>query len=271
VVFLIWDAVAGQEVNRFALVFIAFALLWPLIGPGALYDRFVEHAAWGRWKNVLRILPVLSLWFPVRLRHELAFRKAEALAKSGRLDKALGIVRGYENNDGLPDWLYCARLADIYRAAGDWDESIAMQERAVELAPDNPTVLLNLAVNLLRHRHDAGFAKELLEHAKTHAVVKMMAPAVAWVEGLLELEQGDPNQARNRLESALQSANELWVGNPSGRAHIDLIHADLAVALARVGDREQAMLHFRRAEPRLRALGQDHILRRCRDEMGLKE
>jgi tetratricopeptide (TPR) repeat protein len=270
ILFLVWNLLAGSKVNALELIVIGFALLWPLVGPGARYYRVVEHAAWGRWKEVLRTLPELSPWLRGLLAHELALRKAQALAGLGDLREGLAVFQPYEKSGVIPPWLYYSRLSEIYFAARDWDQAVAARERAVKVAPDIPSALLDLATALLRYKHDIARAKDLIDRAKAHPIIPQLAPGLAWAEGLLELERGDAQAAKQRLEAALEAANDRWAGNPIGRLQIDLIHADLAVALGRLGDIEQALCHFRRAEPRLVALGRDQLIRQCEEAIGMK-
>ena len=228
------------------------------------YNRVTDHAAWGRWHKVLRSLPGLS---PLVSVHERVLREAQALAGSGRLEQGLALFKPFEENGQIPPWLYFGRLKEIYAAAGLWAKVAAMAERAARLAPDNPAVLIDAADACLRIGGDMAHARDLLDRAKTRPLTPISATYVSHAEGLLALQQSDPETAKDCFESALAAANELFVGKPMGRFKIDLIHADLAVAYARLGDKNQALEHFRRGERRLRARPWFDVLKQCKNAL----
>jgi tetratricopeptide (TPR) repeat protein len=247
------------------LIVLVVALGAPLVGMARAYERVVEHAMWCRWNEVLRLLPDLP---PLVPGHERALREAQALAGLGQVAQGLAVFRPFRENGTIPPWFYYGRLVEFYSAAGEWGEVVAANEQAVQLAPDYPVLLINLAIAHLRISRDAGRAKELLDRAKAHPLTPLMNPYVAHAEGLLALAQGDANVARNHFESALKEAKKLVVGDPVGRFKIDLIHADLAVAFGRLGDTKQALWHYRRAGPRLQAWKWVDLLQQCEEAIG---
>jgi hypothetical protein len=230
------------------------AVIAPLLSGGKTYDRLVEHACWGRWEEVLRALPSLPRLVPA---FERALRKGQALAGLGKLKEGLACFRPFADNGEIPQWMYWSLLALIYRADRNWDEALAAHERAAELAPDKPAVLIDLAGALLRYKNDARRAKELLDIAMTHAVPRTALPYVASVRGLLALSEGDAKAAVDQFQETLKKADSCLQENAMTRFFIDQTHADLTVAYGRLFQTELGLRHFHLAAPRLRERGWD--------------
>ncbi len=194
------------------------------------FYRLQEDVSWARWQAVLDRLPSLRTKLPPA---EYAFRYAQALAGLGRLDEALDSVRPLGDGRQMPLWLYWGRVSELYATAQARDEQIACMKRAVEFAPENPTVILDLALALLRHRRDAERSRRLLEESYAKA---------------------EPFERACPLISMFLAE----------------IHAYLALALAASGDRAAARRHYDLAEPRLRALRRDELLVRLREALEIE-
>jgi tetratricopeptide (TPR) repeat protein len=249
-----------------ALVFpVPFALVFALFSGSRSYDRVLEAASWGRWEEVLELLPRMSKRVPP---HERALREAQALAGSGRIGEGLALFEPFATNGEIPQWLYWARVAEVYGAARDRSQALVAKEKSLSLAPDNPTILIDVAAAVLWVKGDIRRARELLERAKQYPMVDIAAPFLQTTEALIALETGDAEAARTKLEAALPKAVRLIGGNAVGRVAIDRIHGFLTIAHAQLGNSRLARAHFRRAEPRMRALGWDDLLRRCEHAIG---
>jgi hypothetical protein len=159
-------------------------------------------------------------------------------------------------------------VAEIYSAARDRQQHLSAREKALSLAPDNPTILIDVAGGTVWLKGDVRRARELLERAKRYPIVDIAAPFLQTTEALIALETGDAEEARAKLEAALPEAVRLIGGNPIGRVAVDRIHGFLALAHAQTGNNRLARSHFRRAEPRMRALGWDDLLQRCEHAIG---
>jgi tetratricopeptide (TPR) repeat protein len=230
-----------------------------LFNPVLRYNELIEAVSWGRWEDVLELLPGIEQ----RVRpHEGAFRRAQALAGLGRLDEAVAVVERYSDGREIPLWLFYARLATVYQIGGDVEQSLDLHECAVEAAPEIATVLVDTAFAVLRHRRDTYRAALLLEQARAHAVSDLATPFLRKTEGLLALERGKAAEALQLFEESIKGASA-FLGNPLVRANIDVTHSLIALAHVALGDREAADRHFRQAEPRLRALRYDDLLTRC--------
>lgn len=253
-------------------VYIALLLLQPLIVSAmwfrrhARYLRFVEARAWGRWQEVLRLLPRVRAHMRP---HTAALYEARALAGLGHLDEALRVWEPFANSHEIPERRYWSGLAGIFFAARRKDESLAAMEKAWTAAADDPLVSADLALSLLRRRRDTDRAEQLLKRARSHALSDHADGMIQRVEGMLALERGNLHEAQRLLEESLKKESAIKT-NPLARATIDKIHASLAVCHALQNDRALALKHFRRAEPRLRALAEDELLERCQEALGIE-
>jgi tetratricopeptide (TPR) repeat protein len=252
---------------------LAFLLLFPLVvaplaeifGPPRKYRLLIAASAWGRWEEVLRRLPAIR----DRLTpDEEAFREAWALTGLGRLDDALRLLEPFADGSRMPQWLYRARLAEVYSIARRTEDVIATHEAAVELAPDKSALLIDLAAALLRYRRDTHRARPMLERARKHAVSDLAAPFLEAAQGMLALEQDQPYEARERLERALAGMTAFRNATPLMGVAIDRVHAYLALAEGALRNWTAAEEHFRQAQPRMRALHWDDLLGRCEKVLG---
>jgi len=245
---------------------LALAVIGELVAPVHAYRRLIEEVSWGRWQAVLKRLSRLHSRIPDQ---EYRFRCAGALAGLGQLDEAVRLVQPLANGVPMPQWLYLGRLAEVYLIAKAPDQAMVCYEKAVEIAPDNVTILVDFAVNLLEHHRDVRRARKLLEKARTHAIGDMVEPSVIAAEGILALEEGDPASAKRLLEDSIAKAKPFERANALVSAAADHRRAYLVLAYAALADTATAEWHFRRAEPRLRALRLDPLLSRCEQALGI--
>lgn len=243
----------------FPLAFIPFFHFFLPTHPGD-YNRLIEAIAWGRWAEALERLPAVRAGLPAE---EAAFREGQALAGLGRLDEALRVVRPFSDGQRIPEWMYWSRLPDLYSAAGQPDRIIVSLERAESLAPKNATVLLDLALAVLRYRRDADRGRVLIDRAKSHAISDVLAVFVELAEGMWSLEVGNATEAKRRLEQSRQGQERFRNASPLIGAALARTDAYLALAESALGDRNAAKRHFRQAEPRLRALKSLDLIERC--------
>jgi tetratricopeptide (TPR) repeat protein len=238
-----------------------------LFGSARRYNEVVEAISWGRWEEALRRLPAVRGKIPVE---ETAFIEAKALAGLGRLDEAIKVLKPFADGQDMPSWLYWGRIGDVYYAAGKYELIVPANEKAAELAPDNPTVLLDLAMALVRYRQDAVRARKLLQQARTHALSDVLVIFAEVIEGMIELESGNPSQARYLFDKSLAALAPFRNATPLIGAAIDRTYGYLCLAYAAMGDRDQALQYYRRAEPRMRALRSDDLIDRCEAALQLK-
>jgi tetratricopeptide (TPR) repeat protein len=256
--------------DTFTLLLFALPMLWALVaqffgGLAAAYDRFIEDFAWGRWEQVLLVDQEDLRGVPPE---EVAFRRAAALASLGQIDEAMAEVEPFSGGESTPEWLYRSRLADIHIAAHQYNEAIATTERARDLAPDNATILLDLARMEIWYRRDPHRARRYLAEAREHALSDMLQPFATFVEGMILLEENEPRAARPLLESAFKGASRFRHASPLMGYMLDQMHVGLALAFAAEGDMDEARKHYRLAKPRLVALKQTDELTRCEEAIG---
>jgi len=252
-------------VTGFLLFPLFIILAGELFSPARKFERAMTYNAWGRWADMLAALPSIRGSVP---ESQYAFYEAKALAGLGRLDEALEAVRPFADDRELPVWLYWGLLADVFHAAKLGDRAIDCAERAVEHAPENVTVLLDLAMCLLRYRRDTVRARPLIDKAREHEISDVILPFFLMAEGVLALEDRRPQDGRKKLEESVKLAEPLRHTTALMGAAIDRIHTYLSLACAAVGDHEAAEKHFRIAEPRLRAFQTNDLLERCQTALG---
>jgi HAMP domain-containing protein len=256
----LWDWLVAATL-LFPLVFV---LAIQVFSPTRRYTRFLHAVAWGQWDDVLRQIGGLEGRVPA---YDLAAQKAKALAGLGRLDEALQVIHQVANDPQVPPWLFQSFLEDVYTRAHKTDEAIQAAEKAVELAPDNATVLLNLALDYLAHRRNVSRARQLIEQVRSHALSDLLVPMFQIAEGLLALEDGHFQKAKLHLDAAATGLAPFQNASPLIGAFQDNIHAYQAIVAVAIGDAVGAQRHFRAAEPRLRALRSVELLGRCQQAL----
>jgi tetratricopeptide (TPR) repeat protein len=235
-------------------------------GQAGRYNQLIDAVAWGRWEEVLQRAEALegSKVPP----EELAFQRAQALARLGRLEEGLAVVAPFGDGEAMPEWLHLSRLSDVHGGARRFDEAHAVLKRAAELAPENPTVLLDVAMFEVRRRRDPRRAREFLERARTHALSDLVAVFAQAIEGQIVREEGRPSEAVELLEDAHRRLSAFRHASPLLGVSLDLLEADTALALAADGRADAALRHARAALPRLRALDANDLIDRLRSALG---
>jgi len=248
----------------------ALACGFALFGVGsrarARYQRMMDALYWGRWEEALRRADRVGRKLSP---HEIPFRKAQALAGMDRLDEALSLVEPFGDGKALPGWFYHSMLAQIYEFARRRDAVIAQLEEAVELAPDNATMLMSLARHLIWHKRDARRARELLTQARMHALSDMTTPFADLLEGLILLEEGRPREALPILDAA-HNVFHARRHMPMGYLPVEQAMLERALTHAALGETEEALKLYSNVRPRLVAL-RSAVLDRCDRAIGLPQ
>jgi len=257
------DAVA---VGLLALPFL-FALGSQLTNWVYAYNRMVDASGWGRWEEVLNLAAKLKGRVPPE---ELAFRTARALCGLGRVSEAFNLLKPFGDGHAMPLWMYHARLGEVYVVLKQYDKCVENAELAAQLAPADPTVLLDLAGTLLRFQPDLPRIERLLDEIRSHAVSDVLSPVLEMTEGALKVEQGYPHAGRVKLENGLKRWLAFGLDEAITGPFTDRCYVYLAIACARLGDLIGARDFYRLAEPRLKALGYDDLLERCHRELRLQ-
>jgi tetratricopeptide (TPR) repeat protein len=255
----------GLGIYLFFPVIFAFGSLL-FRGASGRYRRLMEAVAWAKWDEVLGLADAAAGNVPAE---EIAFQKAKALAGLGRIDEGLGLVEYLADGKKMPLSTYWSRVAGLYTTAKRPDDSKAAMEKSLEFAPENATLLIDMAESEVWLRHNSKRARELLDRARTHAISDLLQPFVINTEGLIQLEEGRAREARQLLEQAFEKAKVFRHASPLMEARLDRMHVPLVLACAAEGDLESAERHWRIAKPRLVAFKLDDDIARCEKALGL--
>jgi len=123
-----------------------------------IYDRLLDRAGekWDLLLHTTEILSGLGRWKEVAERYQrmieldpsnrnLRVQQAEAFARAGEMEKAVGILLGMvERNES--DWTVVAALADLYLDQGEFQKAIEMYSRLLTKEKDNPEVKLRIGI-----------------------------------------------------------------------------------------------------------------------------
>jgi tetratricopeptide (TPR) repeat protein len=222
------------------------------------YHRMLTTVEWAKWPQVLKLLPTIRHLLPpiAAARYE-----AKALAGSGRLDEALAVLRPLSHDRRIAAATLWAARSSVYWTAGEYDQAIEAQEKALQCAPGDPVLLIDLANDLLVRGRETARACQLVEQAAGQVMSDKLHAYLTKAEGIVAIEEGDALLAIERLEDAQRRLKRFR--NPVSAATVDVIDGWLALAKAMSGDQAAAQRHFRSAEPRLRAKKMDKLLARC--------
>ena len=263
-----WEYLGGGWYDAVFCAALLGLLIWL---PGRVYFGRSRHLrtlkkllVWGRWQEALAFLPAVPFTVPFYR----AYFEAQALAGLGRVAEAVQALAPFAEGREAPEWLYWSLLAEVYAIANDREQMLAAKERALALSPQNPTLLLAVADNLLQHTGDVRRARELLAAARTHVISDSLRYMVSFVQALLALEDGQPALAREHLERGLVERAP-HRNSPMSLLQDALLRTYLAIALARCGQRDAALGQFRRAEKILRARREHELLGKGERELGL--
>ncbi|MDF1743762.1 MAG: hypothetical protein P1V19_08700 [Gimesia sp.] len=259
-----------RESDRYVVAFCFTSLLLLLIPVGIAvkatwfsktrkYFQLLEDFTWGRWDEVLALIPKLRSHIPAI---ELSGRKASALAALGRLDEALEIMEPYANAPEIPAWMYFTRLAEIYEYAHEQEQALDYRSKAHSDAPDNSTVLLGYANTLLKQNKDPRLAQRLIQEAEQQPLSDMLEMILPFIKGLLELNRGEPRLAFHLFIEGQNRIQPLLKSQSVARFYSDIGRAYAAIALAELGEKEQAAIQFELALPRLQALDSKLLIER---------
>jgi tetratricopeptide (TPR) repeat protein len=247
---------------------LTFGLVVALIGgrTRARYQQMLYALYWGRWEEALRRAEQIRAKLPA---HEIPLRKAQALAALDRLDEALRLVEPFGDGKAVPGWFYHSMLAQVYEFARRRDEAIAQLEQAVELAPDNATMLISLARHIIWHKRDARRARALLTQARAHALSDMTGPFADLLEGLILVEEGRPRDGLPILEAA-HKVFHARRHQSLGYLPLETTMLGLALAHAVLGESDRALKLYSKVRSRLVAL-RSHLVDRCDRAIGLPQ
>ncbi|QDT77334.1 hypothetical protein Mal35_07600 [Gimesia maris] len=239
-------------------IFLFFVLLPPgislfitLFSPSRQFNQIQEDFYWGRWNEVLQRLPKARKHLPPI---EAMGREAACLAGLGRLDEALKIMEPLADDPQIPRWMYLSRLAEIYENDDQWEECLELRRQASELAPHNSVLKLGYANTLLKLNLEPQLAHQLIEEAESRPLSDLLLLLVPLSKGQLELNLGHARLAFYQFVEVENGLKPYLSSQPFARLYSDISRAYAAIALAELGEMEEAERLFQSALPRLQAL-----------------
>jgi tetratricopeptide (TPR) repeat protein len=188
----------------FCLVAWPLFVLWISL-PGYYYSRLNQAKVWHRWDEVLgcvQAIRKIAKWSVVKFPEvELDKCTAQALASEGRLEEGLRIFE--KHSATVPPFLYCSQVSTIYDAAKEQDKALEYAEKAVELAPENGTLLLDLAFRLSMHHNRPAESRALLARVDQSVLIPYARAYVPFVEGIILFRENRFDEARAELLKAV--------------------------------------------------------------------
>jgi tetratricopeptide (TPR) repeat protein len=231
---------------------IGIAAVISIFGKSNRYNAMLESYAWGRWQDVLDQLPRIRGTGKPQIEFDLDVRQAAALAGLGRLDEGLKLIEPHEASEDVARWMYFARLTEVYSIGREFDRAIAASALALDHDPENATLLLGYAQQLLQNQQDLERAKDLIQQAEQQRLSDVLQALLPSIQGLAALNEGRYRQAIE-LVGLSQERLQKWRQLPPIGQAIDTNHGYLAIAYAHLRDATKTSEHWRLAEPRLRA------------------
>jgi hypothetical protein len=254
-----WDDGDAARGVDFAILAIAFAA-WLLVAlPVVLYAQLQREKAWGRWRNMLRILPLLRFAnFFTRLRvlaYAYDFDEARALAGLGRVDEAEARVRKHAGATDIERGRHAGMLVGIYETAHRYDDGLRCAREHVALCPSDPSAHIDLAMRFVLRFHDPRAAREALEGAAGRERSEHAAAFERLVVGIVLLEEGEHTAALVELDAARVGLRGFGLPGVD-----ELCQLHRAWALAGIDRLDESAAALAAARPMFAARGEAHVL-----------
>ncbi|WP_417388942.1 tetratricopeptide repeat protein [Gimesia sp.] len=262
-----WKQVSGPNTSDY--IMLGFLLLpipvcfWnAYYSLGRKYDRLLHAFSWGQWEDVLDQVERLRGKIPD---FELSARAAVALAALDRFDEALDMMDPFEESDEVPRWMYLGRLSELYEVTKDYDEVVECMREAYEIAPDNPTVIIDYGYALAKTNRDNPRAAELFADAEEKHLNDLVALLLKYFKGVLELNFRNYRAAEDWFRQCEAGLLPLAPSQAFLQQIVDFNRAYLAITLAELEEKETAAQLYQLSLPRLQALDCDLIMNRYAD------
>jgi hypothetical protein len=248
-------------------LFLAYFIV--LIIPGVAFQALLRAAVWNRlaearfWTALLRRIPLISGGaFP---KFELDVRLACVLARNGRADEGRKLLARYL--EGNPEALLLSRISSFHDAAGEYAQAHEMRRRATEVSNGGLSETIDEALGLARYLHRPAEARACLARIAEKELVEAAQIFVAYVEGLIALEEKNFAEANRLLEKTIALMQPMAEGELM-KGMLREIWAFQSIALAGLGRMADARKLLAKARPLLTARREMDFLQRCEAAVG---
>lgn len=240
-------------------------LVWLLMRPHRMLNSVQLANVEARWDDVMRLTDKFERSrmgrSPTAAIH-CAFLRAEALAATGRLDEGVAAAEAIRGHPAVSEGFYLVQLAHIHKAGHDLDGALRCLKQATEKCPDEPIVWLGLASTLALVGEQLQEARAALDKLLEFPLSDQTLNAIPFIEGGIALGEGRYDVACVNLTKSREQMLRRTRSIPLEERGLRLCDALLAIAHARNGDREKAIMHYKSAVPFLRLHKAERLLRR---------
>ena len=240
-----------------------------LVIPGVAYQALLRASVWNRlgetrfWTAVLRCVPLMSGGTFPQL--DLDVRLACVLARHGRAEEGRRMLLPYLK--GTPDSMTLGRVAGFHDAAGEHEQAHELRGQTVALSHGGIIETIDQALGLARHLRRPAEARACLERLADQELSELPRIYVAYIEGLIALEEKRHPEAVTALEKTVASMQPM-ASSELMKGVLRDIWAFQSLALAGVGRVAEARLLLAQARPMLQARRETALLQRCREALG---
>lgn len=206
------------------------------------YDGLLTAQAHGDWERASALIARLEKSSVVRnneqLLHDLQFRKANLLARRGRLDDGLALIEPLRTHPRLANGMFQSRRASVFYAAGRIPEFVRGMQEAYEASNHAQTQVIDFAFVNARFG-DCARARELLSGVRRENLTAVVRRVVDITEALCALRGGDLHAAEAKAAAALDTLKHDLNGAPH-LAMNAIVAGYAAIVFARAGKKDAA-------------------------------
>ncbi|GEM_PF-5150538 len=234
------DLSSWLNVLIYGFALLAFVFLIFSVIPAFLYRQVLFAHAYRQPKTGLILLNMLRHLDLLRSidRDFLAAERSKFYAMQDDIDSAVELWNDYREN--VNDDTYYIQLAQIYDAAGLFDEQIESLRKLHEIDSDNDGVAIDLVVALLHYRKDAVSAEKILKDIDETSLSEVARIDYYFAQGLVRALYKDFFNALVHYQRALNEANAIIKENPLIITLIIQISGYAAISLLFSGARDSA-------------------------------
>lgn len=246
---LIGLGVFGAWSGRGWLLGLAIALVlgwvWLIrkgLASAGLYDDLLRAFARGEWEAAEALIDRLEASPATRdneqVLHDLVFRRAGLLARTGQLDAAIAMVQPLRDSVHSGNGMFENRLATLYYLADRPEEFLEHIRLGFEASDRSDTQKLDVAFAHAR-LGDIAQATTLLAGIRRDNLTSLHEGVARVTEGICARRAGDPALACERLASGYELLSA-FAANPAIWPVVAIAVAHRALALAEAGQVDEA-------------------------------